>query len=137
MENSRYDRPYRPGQRVAVETEAVDARAPHPIDLMVARRIRAMREEKGFSQQALATRCGISFQQLQKYERGKNRVSTARLHAIAQALGVPISSLLKGLDSGEDSSPHLQLVRRLETAARRVDEDALGHLVALAERLTR
>ena len=55
------------------------------------RRIRARRVENGMSQSALAEQLGVSFQQLQKYEKGVNRVGAARLQRIAAALGVDVT----------------------------------------------
>ncbi|MEM9422446.1 MAG: helix-turn-helix transcriptional regulator [Pseudomonadota bacterium] len=113
-----------------------ETRAPHPIDLLVAQRIKSLREEKGLSQQALAVKCGISFQQFQKYERGKNRISTARLFSISQAMGVSVTSFLGGLDTSPPDEARQSLIGRLGTAGHRLDDVSLGHLVALAEQLS-
>jgi transcriptional regulator with XRE-family HTH domain len=64
---------------------------PHPIDVDVGKRIRARRLFLGMNQVDLAATLGLTFQQVQKYEHGANRVSASRLLAIANALGVPIS----------------------------------------------
>ncbi|KZB52720.1 hypothetical protein TH44_07130 [Thalassospira xiamenensis] len=64
---------------------------PHPIDLHVGKRLRELRMLKGLGQSQIAKLLGITFQQVQKYERGANRVSASRLYDIAEALGVPIS----------------------------------------------
>ena len=64
---------------------------PHPVDVHVGRRIRARRLLLGMNQQTLATALGLTFQQVQKYELGANRVSASRLSAIADVLGVPVS----------------------------------------------
>lgn len=61
---------------------------PHPIDLHVGARIRLQRVMHGMTQSELAKIVGISFQSVQKYERGENRVSASRLHEFAVALGV-------------------------------------------------
>lgn len=65
----------------------INPRAADAVDIEVGRRIAARRAGLGLSQVALAERVGISFQQLQKYEGGLNRVSASRLHRIAAALG--------------------------------------------------
>ena len=65
--------------------------APNPIDQHVGRRIRLRRNRLGWSQTVLAEKLGVTFQQLQKYERGANRVSGSRLYDIAQALNISIS----------------------------------------------
>ena len=65
-------------------------RTPDSIDTFVGMRIAQRRAALGLSQTALATRLGISFQQVQKYESGSNRVSASRLHQIAMALALPV-----------------------------------------------
>jgi transcriptional regulator with XRE-family HTH domain len=67
-------------------------RSPDPIDAEVGRRIRLLRLERGLSQTALANRLGVTFQQVQKYEKGTNRVGAGRLSRIAYFLGVPVSA---------------------------------------------
>jgi transcriptional regulator with XRE-family HTH domain len=63
-------------------------------DLSVATRIRQIRQESGLSQTEVAEALGISFQQFQKYEQGRNRISAARLVAIARILGVTPHDIL-------------------------------------------
>ncbi|MBN2905193.1 MAG: helix-turn-helix transcriptional regulator [Rhodobacteraceae bacterium] len=71
----------------------------HPVDVHVGKRIRHRRWMVGMTQQQLAERVGIKFQQIQKYETGMNRVSASRLWDIADALEVPVSFFFDGLDS--------------------------------------
>lgn len=73
----------------------------HPVDVHVGKRIRHRRWLVGMTQQQLAERVGIKFQQIQKYETGANRVSASRLWDIADALDVPVSFFFEGL-SGEE-----------------------------------
>lgn len=70
---------------------------PHVVDVHIGLRIRTCRKELGMSQEALAKACDVSFQQVQKYERGANRVSGSMMWMIAQKLGVPVASLYDGL----------------------------------------
>jgi transcriptional regulator with XRE-family HTH domain len=84
------------------------ARKPHPkrpsaVDAAVGRNVRIWRLAKGLSQAALAKRLGVTFQQVQKYETGGNRITTGRLVKIAGILGVPLSALLHGVDAKEPS----------------------------------
>jgi len=72
----------------------------HPVDVHVGKRIRHRRWMIGMTQQQLADKVGIKFQQIQKYETGMNRVSASRLWDIADALEVPVSFFFEGL-SGE------------------------------------
>lgn len=76
---------------------------PHPVDVHVGKRIRHRRWLVGMTQQQLAERVGIKFQQIQKYETGANRVSASRLWDIADALDVEISFFFEGLveDGGQ------------------------------------
>jgi transcriptional regulator with XRE-family HTH domain len=64
-----------------------------PVDVAVGARIRLLRKLKGLSQQALAEAAGVTFQQIQKYERGANRVSASMLSRIARTLGIPVSEM--------------------------------------------
>jgi transcriptional regulator with XRE-family HTH domain len=64
---------------------------PHPVDIHVGKRIKARRLLLGMNQGALAGALGLTFQQVQKYERGANRVSASRLSAMAEILNAPIS----------------------------------------------
>lgn len=70
----------------------------HPVDVHVGKRIRHRRWMVGMTQQQLAEKVGIKFQQIQKYETGMNRVSASRLWDISEALSVPISFFFEGLE---------------------------------------
>ena len=70
---------------------------PHPVDLHVGLRIRMRRKEMGVSQERLADALSITFQQVQKYERGANRVSASKLWEIASALKTPVAYFYDGL----------------------------------------
>lgn len=72
----------------------------HPVDIHVGKRIRHRRWMIGVTQQQLADKVGIKFQQIQKYETGMNRVSASRLWDIADTLGVEISFFFEGLSEG-------------------------------------
>jgi transcriptional regulator with XRE-family HTH domain len=68
-------------------------RGPHPIDVLVGQNIRICRLQRGLSQSELGEKVGVKFQQIQKYEKGVNRVGASRLFQIAAALEVPLTSL--------------------------------------------
>ncbi|MGX9354866.1 helix-turn-helix domain-containing protein [Roseobacteraceae bacterium S113] len=72
----------------------------HPVDVHVGKRIRHRRWLVGMTQQQLAERVGIKFQQIQKYETGANRVSASRLWDIAEALDVAVSFFFEGMEEG-------------------------------------
>ena len=78
------------------------ARTPDPLDVMVGGRIRIFRSHRGMSQSDLAEKIGVAFQQVQKYEKGANRVGASRLSRIAAVLGVSIGELFEG--SGDKPS---------------------------------
>ena len=76
----------------------------HPVDAHVGKRIRHRRWLVGMTQQQVADKVGIKFQQIQKYETGMNRVSASRLWDIADALGVTISFFFEGLSEEQQGS---------------------------------
>lgn len=75
-----------------------------PLDVMVGARIRMFRVNRGMSQAMLAERIGVTFQQVQKYERGANRVGASRLSQIASVLSVSVGELF---ESSQAESPGL------------------------------
>jgi transcriptional regulator with XRE-family HTH domain len=75
------------------------------IDVLVGQRIRALRCARELSQADLGNLVGVTFQQIQKYENGANRVSASRLLAMAQALGVPVSHFFEGLEMDSPDRP--------------------------------
>ncbi len=74
-------------------------RDPNPIDVHVGNRVRMRRMLIGMSQEKLGERLGLTFQQVQKYEKGSNRVSASRLYQMAQILGVPVQFFFEDLTS--------------------------------------
>ena len=74
---------------------------PHPTDVHVGGRLRLRRLAVGLSQERLAKSLGITFQQIQKYERGTNRVVASRLHDLARVLDVPVSFFFDDMKDGD------------------------------------
>ena len=72
-------------------------RSPNPIDVHVGLQVRLRRKELKISQEKLAETLGLTFQQVQKYERGANRISASKLYEIARTLRVPIGWFFEGL----------------------------------------
>jgi transcriptional regulator with XRE-family HTH domain len=94
-------------------TALIDDSAPHPLDVALGSRIRLRRRELGLSQEQLARQVGITFQQVQKYEHGTNRVSFSRLVEIAQALQCGVMDIVGDLDKSKTSplfSRHVALL---------------------------
>lgn len=79
----------------------------HPTDVYVGFRVRQRRRGLGMTQDALAEFLGLTFQQVQKYERGANRISASKLQTIASALNVPVAFFFEGLP-GQPASPEPQ-----------------------------
>jgi transcriptional regulator with XRE-family HTH domain len=88
---------------VSTEGKVPDVAEPHPVDRQVGLRIRMRRRELGISQEKLAEALGLTFQQVQKYERAANRVSASRLFDIACALNTSVSYFFDGFLSNEDA----------------------------------
>lgn len=74
------------------------ARKSSPLDEMVGARIRLFRTDRGMSQSLLADKIGVSFQQVQKYEKGVNRVGASRLSRTAAVLGISVGELFENCD---------------------------------------
>jgi transcriptional regulator with XRE-family HTH domain len=74
----------------------MSVKRPDPVDVEVGHRIRIERLARGLSQTALANQLGVTFQQVQKYEKGVNRVGAGRLTKIAEVLGVPVGTFFSG-----------------------------------------
>ena len=88
---------------------------PHPVDVQVGRRARERRTLEGMSQTAVAEKLGLTFQQLQKYERGDNRISASRLYELAQLFDVPVSYFFEGIEGGKIASSRDEMVTKRET----------------------
>ena len=96
----------RPGRRRVGRPPT--ATNPNPIDIHVGTRVRLRRTLLGMSQERLGEALGLTFQQVQKYERGANRVGASRLFELGKALGVPVSYFfddMPGEDGVEPSMP--------------------------------
>jgi transcriptional regulator with XRE-family HTH domain len=88
-------------------TESAPAKAggPHPVDVHVGRRVRHRRTLLGLSQEKLGEAIGLTFQQVQKYERGANRISASRLYILSHVLDVPVSFFFDDLPAVEGVAP--------------------------------
>src|SRR5438270_2624513 len=86
-----------PYRRVCVHEESLmSVKRPDPVDIEVGHRIRIERLARGLSQTALANQLGVTFQQVQKYEKGVNRVGAGRLTKIAEVLGIEVGTFFSG-----------------------------------------
>jgi transcriptional regulator with XRE-family HTH domain len=118
-----------------------------PVDKLVGQNIRIFRMAKGISQTELGNSVGVTFQQIQKYEKGANRVGSSRLAKIAVILKVPISNFFDNAASGSDGpvagpvvtdlliSPYA--VQMLKAFAKLPSDKLRRSLVVLAESIAR
>jgi len=83
----------RPGRRRSRKADG-----PHPVDIQVGARVRLRRNMLGLSQEKLGDAIGLTFQQMQKYERGFNRISASRLHELSRVLDVPVAFFFDDTD---------------------------------------
>ncbi|MFI4965050.1 MAG: helix-turn-helix domain-containing protein [Caulobacterales bacterium] len=91
-------------------------KAPDPMDVALGAAVRIRRRTIGLSQEALAEQCGVSFQQIQKYENGANRISFSRLVQIARALKCRVIDLMDVLDGADrEVTGDLDLLTRMRT----------------------
>lgn len=77
----------------------------HPVDVYVGKRLRMRRTILGMSQEAIGNAIGVTFQQIQKYERGINRMGSSRLYGFSRLLSVPVAYFFEGYDVESGQSP--------------------------------
>lgn len=120
-------------------------KSPDPMDVALGAAVRIRRRTIGMSQEALADQCGVSFQQIQKYENGANRISFSRLVQIAKALRCKVMDLMDVLDSqGQEISEDIELLTRVRmpgalellTAFEKLSPEARNSLVAFMRTMT-
>jgi len=92
----------KPGPKPRGMTASSPTKEPQDVDRHVGSRVRMQRMLVGMSQEKLGEACGITFQQIQKYEKGMNRMGASRLHQIARFLQVPVEFFYEGAPSGPD-----------------------------------
>ena len=103
-------------------------RGPNPIDIHVGARVRLRRNLLGLTLQTLAKAVGVTYQQLQKYERGVNRVGASRLFNLSRVLDVPISFFFDDLSPAAAGAGRKRRARGLsEAPAAAIDFDVLSN----------
>lgn len=111
----------------------------HPVDIHVGKKIREARLVRGFTQSAVAKELGLSFQQLQKYETGYNRVSASKLFEISQLLNVTPAYFFEGLaNNGEAQSAGLlddQTAKAVMALTSIRDEKVKNHLRSMIQEI--
>ena len=112
------------------------ARTPDPLDVMVGAKIRIFRAHRGMSQTDLARKIGVAFQQVQKYEKGTNRIGASRLSRIAAVLGISVGELFETQeDTALDAKSPFRLLSgrdelRVLTAYSRIADPRLRRAIA-------
>lgn len=123
----------------------LSTKAPDPMDIALGAAVRIRRRTIGMSQEALADQCGVSFQQIQKYENGANRISFSRLIQISRALRCRVTDLMDVFDGPDrEAAQDLDMLTRMRTpgalellaAYERLAPDARSSLVTLLRALT-
>jgi transcriptional regulator with XRE-family HTH domain len=116
---------------------------PNPIDVLVGSRIKHFRKRRKMSQALLGDKLGVTFQQVQKYENGKNRVGASRLQMVSTALGVPVAELFVD-SSGASKKPTARVtafdpeaLRFAEAFVRLIDRDLRASIVEMVEAMAR
>ena len=94
---------------------APKTKTPNPIDVHVGSRVRLQRTLAKMSQEKLGEALGVTFQQVQKYEKGTNRIGASRMQQIAETLGVPISFFFEGAP-GSDENLQAEGLREADAA---------------------
>jgi transcriptional regulator with XRE-family HTH domain len=125
-------------------------KTPDPVDIEVGHRIKVERLSRGMSQTVLADHLGVTFQQVQKYEKGVNRVAAGRLIKIAEVFGVSVSTFFSGKEvleseqgmQGGETSPFKLLtvpgaIRLLRAYADIEDPDLRRSIVDFVEQVGR
>ena len=96
----------------------MSAKTPSHVDHQVGRRIRQARRDAKLTQEQLGNMIGLTFQQVQKYEKGANRIGASRLYAIARILNTPVAFFFEGLDEddgGSGDTSELSLTAMIDT----------------------
>jgi transcriptional regulator with XRE-family HTH domain len=93
----------------------VPKRSPDRVDIEVGQRLRTFRLQKGLSQEKLGDQLGLTFQQVQKYEKGTNRIGAGRLQRIADILEIPVADFFTSHKQG--GAAPAEIFKLLDTAA--------------------
>lgn len=114
--------------------------APHPVDLYAGQRLRELRQSRGLSQADLGQRLSrpITFQQIQKYERGVNRMALSRIYEFAEALQVPVNQFIPEADFADDYIPTMtkqeyEVINRLRNAPSKLRNSIIALLKTIGK----
>lgn len=108
---------------------------PNRLDVIIGQNLKLLRLACGMSQQKLANRVGLTFQQVQKYEQALNRVSASKLYELAQVFQVPVSRFYHGLDPAGTNGPLLTFSFKDIELMKALNADENKDLKALVRRM--
>lgn len=97
----------------------------HPVDVHVGKKIKQMRALRRLSQTDVAQKLNLSFQQIQKYEIGSNRVAASRLYELSKIFGVPTSYFFEGLAEGDSPSEGKMLDAKILDAVTSIEDETV------------
>lgn len=97
----------------------------HPVDVHVGRKLKQIRTMRRLSQTDVAKQLNLSFQQIQKYEIGSNRIAASRLYELARILGVPTSYFFEGLEGTNQPSGKSDPSMEIVAAIASIQDDTL------------
>ncbi|MDW3224591.1 MAG: helix-turn-helix transcriptional regulator [Paracoccaceae bacterium] len=97
----------------------------HPVDVHVGRKLKQIRTMRRLSQTDVARKLELSFQQIQKYEIGSNRIAASRLYELSRILDVPTSYFFEGLDTSAENSPRRDPSLEIVTALAAIRDDTI------------
>ncbi len=100
--------------------------APSPVDVHVGARVRLRRTLMGMSQEKLGTAVGLTFQQIQKYERGTNRIGASRLFEMSRVLDVPVQFFFDDMQTEPESSDYRPMSGEPEPRGEPAEQDPLA-----------
>jgi transcriptional regulator with XRE-family HTH domain len=100
--------------------------APSPVDVHVGARVRLRRTLMGMSQEKLGSAVGLTFQQIQKYERGANRIGASRLFEISRVLQVPVQFFFEDMRTEPESSDYKPMLGETEPQDAPAEQDPLA-----------
>ena len=107
---------------------------PHPTDIHVGQKLREARRLQCISQEKLASMIGVSFQQVQKYENGSNRIGASRLWDISTNLKIPVSFFFEGMENspaeGQLSRQTVRLAHQLESISNQKVRNRILQLIS-------
>lgn len=123
---------------MAVTTKTISTKETRrKIDAHIGEQVRQIRSLRGFSQEKLGAQVDVTFQQMQKYERGANRISSSVLYEFSLILEVPIERFFEGLEKSKPNLPpkldreHLTLIGLYDCFPKKVRKDIIQFLKAM------